>query len=98
MTAYMRAYQGFVKSGMTPADAASLLADLRRETGAELSAGLQAHAKGLYGERPNDTNAVGRKKKVRFGAMRAAADWIVQATTTGHLTTTPHQRNNRSNP
>ncbi|MGW7196607.1 hypothetical protein [Streptomyces chryseus] len=78
---------------MTPQDATALLAEFRAETGAELTAGLRAHAKQEHQTQPNDTFAAARKRKVRFGAMQRAADWIAQATASGRLTTLPNPRN-----
>ncbi|WP_267244396.1 hypothetical protein [Streptomyces sp. PR69] len=98
MSAYSRIYQGLVAGGMRPDAVAALLAELRRETGAELSAGLRAHAKEIHQEQPNDSRALARKRKAKFGAMQRAADWLTAATSNGRLTTTPHQRNNRSTP
>ncbi|MFD5682149.1 hypothetical protein [Streptomyces bacillaris] len=98
MSAYSRAYQGLVKGGLAATEAANLLGQLRAEIGAELSAGLLAHAAELYGQkRPDDSKAIARTRTRRFGAMREAAKWVIAATETGRLTTTPHQRDHRSN-
>ncbi|MET9973888.1 hypothetical protein ACFYOI_03770 [Streptomyces microflavus] len=97
MSAYSRAYQGLVKGGMSATAAANLLGQLRAETGAELSAGALARATEMYSETPTDSKAIKRRKTSRFGAVRDAADWLITATTTGRLTTTPHQRDHRSN-
>ncbi|MGW3330568.1 hypothetical protein ACWDF9_08510 [Streptomyces rubiginosohelvolus] len=98
MSAYSAIYQGLVKGGMSATEAANLLGQLRAETGAELSAGLHAHAAEMYGQkRPEDSKALARTRTRRFGAMREAAKWVIAATATGRLTTTPHQRDPRSN-
>ncbi|MFJ2432924.1 hypothetical protein ACIOWM_06900 [Streptomyces anulatus] len=97
MSAYSRAYQGLVKGGMSATEAANLLGQLRAETGAELSVGLLARATEMYGQpQPGESRAIGRTRTRRFGAMREAAKWVIAATTTGRLTTTPHQRDHRS--
>ncbi|MFF3092317.1 hypothetical protein [Streptomyces cyaneofuscatus] len=96
MSAYSRAYQGLVKGGMSATEAANVLGQLRAETGAELSAGVLARATEMYGQKPTDSNAVKRRRTARFGAVRDAADWLITATTTGRLTTTPQQRDHRS--
>ncbi|MFE0036789.1 hypothetical protein [Streptomyces sp. NPDC059015] len=95
-TAYSRAYQGLVKGGMSAGQAAALLAELRKEDGEELAAGLRAHAKTLLRPEPTDTFAIQRKKKIRFGALQRAADWIAD-TAAGRISL-PSQRTNRSNP
>ncbi|XMN09355.1 hypothetical protein ACK8N7_26595 [Streptomyces griseobrunneus] len=97
MSAYSRAYQGLVRGGMSATEAANVLGQLRAETGAELSAGLLARATETYRQMPTDSNAIKRRKTARFGAVRDAADWVITATTTGRLTTTPQQRDHRSN-
>ncbi|MGW1661016.1 hypothetical protein [Streptomyces microflavus] len=97
MSAYSRASRGLVKGGMSATAAANLLGELRSETGAELSAGLLARATETYSQKPTDSNAIKRRKTARFGAVRDAADWVITATTTGRLTTTPQQRDHRSN-
>ncbi|MER8083797.1 hypothetical protein ABTZ57_01210 [Streptomyces sp. NPDC094048] len=96
MSAYTRAYQGLVAGGMPATEAANLLAELRSETGAELSAGLLARSAEKYGAKPTDSHSVQRRRTARFGAVRDAAAWIAEATATGRLTTTPHQRDYRS--
>ncbi|MFJ4009409.1 hypothetical protein [Streptomyces sp. NPDC090026] len=96
--AYPRAYQGLVAGGMTADQAATLLAQLRAETGAELAAGLQQLAKAEHAEQPTDTKAIWRKRKIRYGAVMAAARWVLAATLTGHTTTIPPQRTDRSTP
>lgn len=97
MSAYSRTYQGLVKGGMSATEAANLLGELRSETGAELSAGLLARATEKYGQKnPGDSKAIARTRTRRFGAVRDAAQWVIDATKTGRLTTTPHPRNHRS--
>ncbi|CAM5384158.1 hypothetical protein I6J39_16720 [Streptomyces californicus] len=97
MSAYSRAYRGLVKGGMPATEAANLLAQLRAETGAELSAALLAHATELYGKpQPGESRALGRTRTRRFGAMHEAAKWLIADTATGRLTTTPQQRDPRS--
>ncbi|NEC42220.1 hypothetical protein [Streptomyces sp. SID8016] len=98
MSAYSRAYQGLVKGGMPATEAANLLGELRSETGAELSAGLLARATEMYGQKqPDDSKAIARRRTARFGAVRDAAAWLITATATSRLTTTPQQRDHRSN-
>ncbi|WP_432111123.1 hypothetical protein [Streptomyces sp. YPW6] len=98
MSAYSRAYQGLVKGGMSATEAANLLGELRSDMGAELSAGLLARATEMYGQKqPHDSKAIARRRTARFGAVRDAAQWLIAATTTGRLTTTPQQRDHRSN-
>jgi hypothetical protein len=98
MSAYARIFQGLVAGGMSADSAAAELAQLRAETGQELAAGLRTHATEVHALQPNDSHAVARKRKTRFGAMNRAADWILAVTATGRLTTTPPQRTNRSTP
>ncbi|MET7412471.1 hypothetical protein [Streptomyces rubiginosohelvolus] len=97
MSAYSAIYQALVKGGMSATEAANRLGELRSETGAELSAGLLARATEMYGQKPTDSNAVKRRRTARFGAVRDAAAWLITATSTGRLTTTPQQRDPRSN-
>ncbi|MEQ4610644.1 hypothetical protein ABMX48_31525 [Streptomyces cavourensis] len=97
MSAYSAIYQALVKGGMSATEAANRLGELRSETGAELSAGLLARATEMYGQKPTDSNAVRRRRTARFGAVRDAAQWLIAATASGRLTTTPHQRDPRSN-
>lgn len=96
MSAYARAYRGLVAGGMPAPEAAQLLADIRRELGEELSAGLLARSAEQYGAKPNESHSVNRRRTARFGAARDAAAWLITATTTGRLTNTPQQRDNRS--
>ncbi|MFD3646336.1 hypothetical protein ACFWUT_23540 [Streptomyces cyaneofuscatus] len=97
MSAYSVIYQALVKGGMSATEAANRLGELRSETGAELSAGLLARATEMYGQKPTDSKAIARTRTRRFGAVRDAAQWLIAATATGRLTTTPQQRDHRSN-
>ncbi|WEH40756.1 hypothetical protein [Streptomyces sp. AM 2-1-1] len=98
MSAYTRIYRNLTANGMSADNAAAELADLRRELGQELAAGLLAYAAEQYGTRQaNDSNAIARARTRRFGAVRAASEWLITATSTGRRTTTPQQRT-RSNP
>lgn len=96
MSAYPQAYRGLVAGGMPAPEAAALLADVRRELGEELAAGLLARSAEKYGAKPTDSHSVNRRRTARYGAAKDAADWILTATASGRLTTTPQQRNNRS--
>lgn len=96
MSAYSRAYRAMVTGGMPAGEAAATLADLRRETGEELSAGLLARSAEKYGPKPTDSHSVQRRRTARYGAAKDAAAWLIEATDTGRLTTTPQQRDNRS--
>lgn len=98
MSAYSRVYQGLVAGGMKPADAAADLAALRSEIGTELAVGLTSYAAEQYGPSPADSHGAARTKKRKHGAVSRAAAWVISATTTGRLTTTPHPRTNRSQP
>ncbi|WP_405676849.1 hypothetical protein OG292_19620 [Streptomyces sp. NBC_01511] len=91
MSAYSRAYQGLVKGGMKPSEAARVLADLRQETGTELGAALRAHADEQYAPTAKDSRAIHRRKKAQRGAMCRGADWIAAAAA-GPSTTIPAQR------
>ncbi|MGW6459348.1 hypothetical protein ACWF94_26050 [Streptomyces sp. NPDC055078] len=97
MSAYSRIYQALTRSGTPAPEAAADLAELRAEIGAELAAGLQAHATEAYAPTEADTRGVARLKKRRYAVASRAADWITQATATGRLTTTPNQHT-RSTP
>ncbi|MER5677404.1 hypothetical protein ACFWZZ_00455 [[Kitasatospora] papulosa] len=97
-SAYTRIYARLIHAGMTPSEVASELAELRKEIGVELSAGLREHIRQVCRYGPSDTQGRRRILARQFGAMNRAADWIAAAVATGRLTTTPHQRNNRSNP
>lgn len=98
MSAYTRIYARLIHAGMTPAEVAAELAELRRDIGVELSAGLREHIRETCRYLPGDTQGRRRLRARQYGAMNRAADWIALAVATGRLTTTPHQRNNRSNP
>ncbi|GGJ81690.1 hypothetical protein GCM10011583_11450 [Streptomyces camponoticapitis] len=95
MSAYTRAYQGLVRGGMTPNEAARVLADLRQDTGTELGTALRVHAAEQYAPAPADSRAIHRRKKAQFGAMCRGADWITTAAA-GPSTTIPAQRNTGS--
>ncbi|MCM2394411.1 hypothetical protein [Streptomyces albipurpureus] len=98
MSAYSRIYQGLTRGGMPAPEAAAELAALRAELGAELAAGLQAYAAEQYAAQPTDTRATTRMNKRKYGVAFQSAQWVTRATTTGRLTTTPNQRDHRSNP
>ncbi|TXL91630.1 hypothetical protein [Streptomyces sp. IB2014 016-6] len=95
MSAYTRAYQGLVRGGMKPTEAARVLADLRQETGDELGKALRVHADERYAREPTDSRAIHRRKKAQRGAMCRGADWIAVAAA-GPSTTIPAQRNTGS--
>lgn len=97
MNTYTRVHQGLLRGGMTPNEATGLLARLQSETGAELAAGLRAHNRDTNSaETDGATPAIGRRRKARFGAVLAAADWIEKAAATGLRFTSPRQRKNGS--
>ncbi|MFD6425079.1 hypothetical protein [Streptomyces sp. NPDC060198] len=97
MSAYSRIYRNLTAGGMPADQAAAELADLRRELGQELATGLLQHIKEVCRYSPRDTHGRRRVLDRQYGAMHRALDWIVAATATGRLTTTPQQRT-RSNP
>ncbi|GAA2946570.1 MULTISPECIES: hypothetical protein [Streptomyces] len=97
MNAYTRIYQGLVAGGVSPAEASAELAELRRDTGTELAAGVREYAREICQHLPGDSQGQRRLRARQYGAMQRTADWIALAVATGRLTTTPHQRT-RSNP
>lgn len=97
MNTYTRVHQGLLRGGMTPNEATGILARLQSETGAALAAALRAHNRDENtAETDGAAPAIGRRRKARFGATLAAANWIEKAAATGRRFTAPHQRDNRS--
>ncbi|WP_046508016.1 hypothetical protein [Streptomyces odonnellii] len=82
MSAYTSIYQALTKrrTPMPPSEAARLLSELRAETGADLAAGLRDHAAIEFQPGATDTRAIHRRKKAKYGAVIACADWVLKAT------------------
>lgn len=100
MNAYERIYAALVQGGMAPVVAALELAELRQETGAELSTSLCEHAEREYGvvedERVRGFTGNDRRQKTRLGAWRLAATKITALTAIPRGHTIPGQRDNGS--
>ncbi|MFJ5638702.1 hypothetical protein [Streptomyces sp. NPDC093223] len=76
MTAYARAHNALTSGKpLPPAEAAQLLADLRRETGEQLADAAATQLDGKFRRATGDTNTTFRKKQLAF----AASMRVVQA-------------------
>jgi hypothetical protein len=91
---YIHIYRALTDGGMPATAAATVLAELRAEDGADLAAGLRDWAAETYPAESTDSGAIHRRKKAKFGATISAADWIVR--TTAHHPTMPTQRTRSS--
>ncbi|MBQ0827654.1 hypothetical protein [Streptomyces tagetis] len=92
MSAYSTAYQALTRGRpLRPAEAAQLLAALRRETGEELADAVERDLSGTCRRGPQDTDAEFRRRRRDFGAaMRVVNAVRNAAAATAPL---PHQRN-----
>ncbi|MFF8656758.1 hypothetical protein [Streptomyces huasconensis] len=80
MTAYSDAYQALTSGhALTPAEAAQLLARVHDEHAHELADLVRSEARKLCAVDPQDTRAIDRRKRRRYGGMTAAAALIERA-------------------
>ncbi|MGW0869901.1 hypothetical protein ACWD3Z_05345 [Streptomyces sp. NPDC002740] len=95
MTAYSRAFTALTDGRpLDPRNAAQLLAELRKETGAELADTVEEQLDGKFRRTEADTDASFRKKRVRYGvSMRIVNAFRHLAAISCDF---PHQRDNRS--
>ncbi|MFF1416522.1 hypothetical protein [Streptomyces sp. NPDC058280] len=92
MSAYTSIYQALTKgrTPMPPSEAARLLSELRTETGVDLADGVRDFATTEFQPGPTDSRAIHRRKKAKYGAAIACADWVLTAV--GARPTMPNQR------
>ncbi|MFD5266715.1 hypothetical protein [Streptomyces sp. NPDC058335] len=93
MSAYSRAYQALTRGrALRPEEASALLAQLRKETGAELADAIEEQLSGQYRRTATDTDGSFRRKRRAFGASMAVVNAFRQLAASPLRTTLPPQR------
>lgn len=93
MSAYSSVYRALTSGRpLRPGEAAQLLADLRRETGEELTDAVEKQLDGKFRRTPTDTDGSFRKKRLHYGASMRVVN-AFRALAQAPRPTIPHQRN-----
>lgn len=97
MSAYSTVYQALTAGrALRPGEAAQLLADLRKETGAELADAIEQQLTGKYRRTDKDSDASFRRKQRAYGASMRIVKAFRRLAAAPLRPTLPHQRDNRS--
>ncbi|MFB6771103.1 hypothetical protein [Streptomyces sp. NPDC056337] len=93
MSAYTLAFQALTSGRpLRPDEAAALLAQLRKETGDELTAAVERELSGQFRRTESDTDAEFRRKRRRYGAAMRTVNRLREIASTRTTTTLQRTR------